>query len=99
MEEGPWIPEFWHWWVLALLFLLLCRLLPNHFYPRWVVMSLLVGGLVWLFPEMVWGFQVLAFGVMTVLYWLLDGRDSTGGGDIGEFFGGGDGSDGGDGGG
>ena len=61
-----WI-EFWHWWALGV-FLILLEILAPGFIIMWVGMAAIAVGFVLLvFPGMGWQFQLLLFGVFSVI--------------------------------
>ena len=56
---------YWHWIVLGFLLLILEMLAPGAILMWFGVGALLVGGLLFLFPEMGWEWQVLTFAVVS----------------------------------
>lgn len=64
--------EFWHWGVLGFLLLAAEMLLPTGFFLIWIGgAALLVGGIAWLAPAVGWQAQLLLFGVLSVLSFVL----------------------------
>ncbi|MFZ5791542.1 MAG: NfeD family protein [Pseudomonadota bacterium] len=58
--------EFWHWWVLALLLIVIEILAPGTFFLWLGVAAGLVGLLALLVPSMGWQLQVLIFALLAV---------------------------------
>ena len=59
--------QFWHWWVLAVLLMLIEVLAPGTFF-LWLGMAAgLVGLLLVILPDLGWQLQVLIFAVLAVL--------------------------------
>ena len=56
---------YWHWIVLGFLLLILEMLAPGAILMWFGAGALLVGGLLFLFPEMGWEWQVLTFAVVS----------------------------------
>lgn len=64
------LPEtltFWHWWVLAVLLIILELTMPLLFFLWLGFAAALVGGGLYFFPEMGWKYQFLWFSVLSVL--------------------------------
>jgi membrane protein implicated in regulation of membrane protease activity len=60
-------PDFWHWWILALVLIIAETLLPGSFL-LWMGVSALVLGLVaWLMPAMGWETQLMLFAVLSLV--------------------------------
>jgi inner membrane protein len=59
--------EFWYWWVLAFVLLILEMLTPGFFFMWLAVSGFITGLLVWLFPVLSVNMQVLLFSVFSVL--------------------------------
>ena len=70
--------EFWYWWVLAFLLLILEMLTPGFFF-MWLAMSgLITGLLVWLLPALSLNSQILvfsAFAVLAITFWRFFGKN------------------------
>ncbi|MGH6882764.1 NfeD family protein [Hypericibacter sp.] len=58
--------EFWHWWVLAVLLMLLEVLAPGTFFLWLGLAAGVVGLLLVLLPNLGWQFQVLIFAVLSI---------------------------------
>jgi membrane protein implicated in regulation of membrane protease activity len=58
--------DFWHWWVLAVVLLILEVFSPGAFFLWMAIAAGIVGLLVLLSPGMFWEYQVLVFAVMSV---------------------------------
>ncbi len=57
---------YWHWIVLGFSLLILEMLAPGAIFMWFGVGALLVGGLLFLFPEMGWEWQVLVFAMISL---------------------------------
>jgi membrane protein implicated in regulation of membrane protease activity len=64
---ADWVIEFWYWWVLAFVLLILEMLTPGFFFMWLAVSGFITGLLVWLFPALSINMQVLLFSVFSVL--------------------------------
>ncbi len=61
----------WHWWVAGILLIILEMLAPTG-HTLWLgVAALVVGALLWLFPQLDWKLQLLLFAVLSVASVLL----------------------------
>lgn len=59
--------EFWYWWLLAFVLLILEMLTPGFFFMWLAVAGFITGLLLWLFPVLSVNMQVLLFSVFSVL--------------------------------
>lgn len=59
--------EFWYWWALALILLVLEMLTPGFFFMWLAVSGFVTGFLVWLVPALSMNAQVSVFSVFSVL--------------------------------
>jgi len=59
--------QFWHWWVLAVLLMLIEVLAPGTFFLWLGLAAGLVGLLLVILPDLGWQLQVLIFAVLAVL--------------------------------
>lgn len=59
--------DFWHWWVLAGLMLILELWAPTYFFLWLGIAASAVGFLVLVFPTMALEAQFLAFGVLSIV--------------------------------
>ncbi|MDX1555078.1 MAG: hypothetical protein R3212_03535 [Xanthomonadales bacterium] len=59
--------DFWHWWMLAGVLLLLEKWAPTYFFLWLGIGAAAVGFLNLVMPELAVEFQLLTFGVCTVL--------------------------------
>lgn len=59
--------QFWHWWVLAVLLMLIEVLAPGTFFLWLGLAAGLVGLLLVVVPDLGWQLQVLVFAVLAVL--------------------------------
>ncbi len=57
---------YWHWIVLGLLLVILEMLLPGFVLIWFGVGALLVGGLLYVIPEMSWEWQLLVFSIFSL---------------------------------
>ena len=68
----PFIIDFWHWWVFAIILTTLEIILPS-FFALWLgIAAFFTGLLLLLFPDMSWQFQWLLFSllaVMSIILW------------------------------
>jgi len=63
----PFIVDFWHWWVFAIVLMTLEIVLPS-FFALWLgIAAFFTGLLLLLFPELSWQFQWLVFSVLSVM--------------------------------
>ena len=58
--------EFWHWWILALIFVLAEILAPGVFLIWLGAASAVVGAVLLAFPETLWQIQFLIWGVISI---------------------------------
>jgi len=59
--------DFWHWWVLAIIFVVLEVFSPAAFF-LWLGFSAgIVGGFVLIQPDMAWEWQISLFAIFSVL--------------------------------
>ena len=61
-----WQPVFWHWWMLGLALLVLEVFAPGSFFLWMGVSAFIVGGALWMTPDMAWEWQALIFAVLSV---------------------------------
>jgi hypothetical protein len=59
--------DFWHWWVLAVVLVILEIISPAAFFLWIGAAAVLVGGLIFVFPGIGWEMQLTAFAVLSVL--------------------------------
>jgi membrane protein implicated in regulation of membrane protease activity len=57
---------FWHWWVLAVIFLVVELLIPAFFFLWMAVSALITGIIVWLIPAISTNSQILIFSVLSI---------------------------------
>lgn len=72
LPEGT--PEFWHWLVLALVFVAVEPFVPGTFFLWMGISAGLVGLLLWLAPGLSFELQVLAFAILSVVAIVLSRR-------------------------
>ena len=58
---------YWHWIVLGLVLLILEMLAPGAILMWFGAGAILVGGLLFLFPEMGWQWQILIFALVSLI--------------------------------
>ena len=58
--------EFWHWWVLGVVLLVMEVLVPGTFFLWMSIAGAIVGVLLLPFPDMDWKIQLLIFSVLSV---------------------------------
>jgi len=59
--------EYWHWISAGILLLVLEMLLPGAFLMWFGASAVLVGGILWLFPDMIWQWQLFLFAIFSLL--------------------------------
>ncbi|VAW74139.1 Putative activity regulator of membrane protease YbbK [hydrothermal vent metagenome] len=57
----------WHWWTLAALLIILEVFAPGAFFLWLGVAAAAVGGVVYLYPDIDWEYQLLLFSVLSVI--------------------------------
>lgn len=63
----PFAPDFWHWWIIAVV-LIIVEILAPTFFAMWMAIAAFLTGLaLYLFPEMTWEYQVLMFAILSVI--------------------------------
>jgi len=60
-------PDFWHWWILALMLIIAETLLPGTFFLWMGISALVLGVLVWMIPAMGWETQLMLFAVLSLV--------------------------------
>jgi membrane protein implicated in regulation of membrane protease activity len=60
-------PDFWHWWILALVLTIAEALLPGAFLLWMGIAALLVGLLLWLLPALALEAQLTLFAVLSLV--------------------------------
>jgi len=61
------VPDFWHWWIAALIFVIFEMLAPT-FFALWLAIAAFITGLtLFLFPDLQWEYQVFMFAILSVL--------------------------------
>lgn len=68
---------FWHWWVLALIFLVIEILAPGFFFLWMAVSGFITGAMVWLLPSASLNLQIFVFSVLsiaTIVAWRFYGK-------------------------
>lgn len=59
--------EFWYWWVLGLVLLVLELFAPGAFFLWIGIAAGVVGALLWLLPELGWQYQLMWFALFSVV--------------------------------
>ncbi len=67
MVNGFLQPDFWHWFILAVLFIIIEAFAPGAFFLWMGVAAGVVGVLLWAMPNMVLEIQILVFAVVSVV--------------------------------
>lgn len=57
----------WHWWILAATLIILEVFAPGAFFLWLGMAAIVVGGVVFVFPQMGWEYQLLLFSVLSVI--------------------------------
>lgn len=60
-------PDFWHWWILALVLIIVEVLVPGTYFLWMGVAALVLGVLAWLLPAMGWELQLILFAVLSLV--------------------------------
>ena len=60
-------PDFWHWWILALVLIIVEVLVPGTFFLWMGVAALVLGVLAWLLPGMSWELQLMLFALLSLV--------------------------------
>ncbi|MCL7422208.1 MAG: NfeD family protein [Methylobacter sp.] len=58
---------FWHWWILALILLVVEILVPGFFFVWLAIAGFITGCLLWLLPSISMDVQLAVFSVLSVL--------------------------------
>lgn len=58
---------YWHWFIFALLLLILELFVPGTFFLSMGVAAAIVGAVLWPFPAIGWEYQFLLFGILSVI--------------------------------
>lgn len=66
--------EFWHWWILAMVLIVLELFAPGAFFLWLGFAAGAVGLLLWMVPAMEWQYQLLLFAVLSVVMGVLGRR-------------------------
>ena len=64
---GGYQPDFWHWWILALVLIIAETLLPGTFFLWMGISATVLGLLAWLIPAMGWETQVMLFAILSLV--------------------------------
>ena len=64
---GSYQPDFWHWWILALVLIIAETLLPGTFLLWMGISALVLGVLAWLMPAMAWELQLMLFAILSLV--------------------------------
>lgn len=66
MEELSFVVDYWHWWIVAGVFLLLEVFVSGFFFIWMAVAAAIVGAAIMLFPDLSWKLQLVIFSVLSV---------------------------------
>jgi membrane protein implicated in regulation of membrane protease activity len=64
---SEWVFVFWHWWVLALAFLVVEILAPGFFFLWMAISGFVTGAMVWLVPSISMNVQIFVFSILSVV--------------------------------
>ena len=59
--------DFWHWWVLAVILLLIEAVIPGFFFLWMAAAGAVIGLILLVFPALAWQFQVLLFAFLSIV--------------------------------
>lgn len=63
----PFVIDFWHWWIFAVV-LVTIEILAPSFFALWLAIAAFLTGLaLLLFPQLGWEYQLMLFAVLSVL--------------------------------
>ncbi len=71
---------FWHWWILAVICLVVEMVIPAFFFLWMAVSALITGIIVWLIPAISTNSQILIFSVLSIVAivaWRIYGKKIT----------------------
>lgn len=60
-------PNYWHWWILACLLLVMELLLPGVFFMWPAIAAAVMGAVVFFIPHLSLGAQIIIFAVMSAI--------------------------------
>ncbi len=59
--------DFWHWWILAVVLIIIEVLAPS-FFALWIaIAAFFTGLLLYVIPDLAWEYQVFVFAILSVL--------------------------------
>ncbi len=61
------VADFWHWWMLAIVLVIIEILAPTFFALWMAVAAAITGVILYLIPEMTWEYQVFLFAILSVV--------------------------------
>ena len=61
------VMDFWHWWIIAVLLVIIEILAPTFFALWMAIAAFLTGVALFLMPEMQWEYQVFLFALLSVI--------------------------------
>lgn len=67
MAEAGYLPVFWHWIVLGVVFITVEAFVPGAFFMGMGISAVLVGGALFVVPSMDWKLQLFAFAVLSAI--------------------------------
>lgn len=63
----PFVIDFWHWWIFAVV-LVIIEILAPSFFALWMAIAAFLTGLaILLAPQLGWEFQLMIFAVLSVM--------------------------------
>ncbi|MDH3326544.1 MAG: NfeD family protein [Gammaproteobacteria bacterium] len=63
--------EFWHWWALALIFVVVEALLLSGAFAAFAAAGLIAGSALYFYPELDWKLQLVIFATSTAILFFL----------------------------
>ncbi|RKZ82117.1 MAG: NfeD family protein [Gammaproteobacteria bacterium] len=61
------VMDFWHWWIIAVVLVIIEILAPTFFALWMAIAAFLTGVALFLMPEMQWEYQVFLFATLSVI--------------------------------
>ena len=60
------VPDFWHWWIIAIILVIIEMLVPT-FFALWMAIAAFMAGMaLFLMPDMQWEYQVFLFAILSI---------------------------------
>ncbi|RKZ79458.1 MAG: NfeD family protein, partial [Gammaproteobacteria bacterium] len=61
------VMDFWHWWIIAVVLVIIEILAPTFFALWMAIAAFMTGVALFLMPEMQWEYQVFLFATLSVI--------------------------------